>query len=396
MVRPDADDVEQRVLDVATEDVARHELGGRHVFQRRVGEDLAGHLCLREFHEEAVFEHRVHLEGVTQAHLLFRQTGNLGQLLVDEVGGQHGMRGFHGVGGGQVVVLTRVDDDAREAVDDTAHILVDEGALHVDVAEQDAVEGVVQHDIEAFESAHDGDFGHAETRAVVAEADVAAYLLAHFVQGLTHDAEVLLRGEGAAKALGGGAVRHIVQEALACGADHGDDVGSLTGTGLGLHHILVDVTRGHNNIKVWLGAFADGFEVVLAAGAAGADACQALVDDGLQRGGNLFLVARHHFGDVEFAFGHLLGDLLRVEARLDHGVGDEEQDALAEHALVLDGVHHHIGQRHIAFVHPVDAHQSGEGALHGHRGVLLAEGLHIVSDVLCQPSCILHFLKIKS
>ena len=116
----------------------------------------------------------------------------------------------------------------------------------------------------------------------------------------------------------------------------------------------------------------------------------------MQRGGNLFLVARHHLGDVEFAFGHLLGDLLRVEARLDHGVGDEEQDALAEHAFVLDGVHHHIGQRHIAFVHPVDAHQSGEGALHGHRGVLLAEGLHIVSDVLRQPSGILHFLKIKS
>ena len=135
---------------------------------------------------------------------------------------------------------------------------------------------------------------------------------------------------------------------------------------------------------------------MLAAGAAGADAREALVDDGLQRGGNLFLVAGHHLGEVEFALGDFLGNLLGFEARLDHGVGDEEQDAFAEHALVFDGVDHHIGQRHIAFVHAVDAHQSGEGALHGHRGVLLAEGLHIVSDVLRQPPGILHFLKIKS
>ena len=133
---------------------------------------------------------------------------------------------------------------------------------------------------------------------------------------------------------------------------------------------------------------------MLTACAAGADAVEALVDDGLQGVGNQFLVAGDHLGDVQFARGDLLGNLLGIEARLDHRVGDEEQDAFAQHAFVLDGVDDHIGQRHVAFIDTVDAHQSGEGALHGHRGVLLAEGLHIVSDVLRQPSGILHFFEI--
>ena len=128
--------------------------------------------------------------------------------------------------------------------------MVDEGALHVDVAEQDAVEGIVQHNVEAFESAHDGDFGHAETRAVVAEADITAYLFSHLVEGLAHDAEVLLGGEGAAEPFSGGAIRHIVEERLARGTNHCNNVGSLTGTSLGLYHIFINITRGHDDVEI--------------------------------------------------------------------------------------------------------------------------------------------------
>ena len=46
---------------------------------------------------------------------------------------------FDGIGGRQVVVLAGVDDDAGEGVDHPGEVLVDERALHVDVAEEDAV-----------------------------------------------------------------------------------------------------------------------------------------------------------------------------------------------------------------------------------------------------------------
>ena len=66
---------------------------------------------------------------------------------------------------------------------------------------ENAVQSVVEHHIQTFECAHYGDLGHAEARAVVAQADVAADLFAYFVQSLAHDPEVLLRGERAAELL---------------------------------------------------------------------------------------------------------------------------------------------------------------------------------------------------
>ena len=47
---------------------------------------------------------------------------------------------FHSVGGGQVVVLAGVDHHAGIGVDGTGEGLVYQGALHIDVAEQDAVQ----------------------------------------------------------------------------------------------------------------------------------------------------------------------------------------------------------------------------------------------------------------
>ena len=74
LVRPNTDDVEQGVLNVAAEDIAGHELCGRHVLERGLRENLAGHLRLREFQQETVLQARIHLESVTQAHLLLGQT----------------------------------------------------------------------------------------------------------------------------------------------------------------------------------------------------------------------------------------------------------------------------------------------------------------------------------
>ena len=164
-----ASHVEEGILDVAAEDVAGHELCRRHVLQRSLGENLAGHLGLCQFQQETVLEHRVHLEGVSESHLLLRQTGDEGQLLVDDIGGKHGMCSFDGIGCGQVVVLAGIDDDSCKSVDDPREELVNESPLHVDVPEEDTVEGVVEHHVESLERAHDG------------YPDIAADLLAHLV-----------------------------------------------------------------------------------------------------------------------------------------------------------------------------------------------------------------------
>ena len=153
-----------------------------------------------------------------------------------------------GVGGREVVVLAGVDDDAGARVEHAGQVLVDERALHVDVAEDDAVHGVVEHHVQALERAHGGDLRHAEAAGVVAQPDIAAQLLAHLVEAGAHEAEVLLRGVGAAEALGGQAVRHVVEQALRRGADDGDHVGAGAGGRLGLHDVLVDVAGGDDDV----------------------------------------------------------------------------------------------------------------------------------------------------
>ena len=65
-----------------------------------------------------------------------------------------------GVGGGQIVVFARVDDNASKAVDYAREILVNQCALHIDVAEQNTVEGIVKHHIEPLKGAHSGNLWH--------------------------------------------------------------------------------------------------------------------------------------------------------------------------------------------------------------------------------------------
>ena len=70
LVGEDGDDIEEGILHMAAEDVARHKLRGGHVLQGSLGEDLPGHLGLRQLIEEAVLHIGIDLKGVAQAHLL--------------------------------------------------------------------------------------------------------------------------------------------------------------------------------------------------------------------------------------------------------------------------------------------------------------------------------------
>ena len=162
--------VEQGVLNVAAEDVAGHELRGRHVLQRARWGRSHGPSAPAPAHRGSVFSTAGSISKAWPRPICSsRMPASFGEGLVQELGGEHGVGGGDGVVSRQVVVLTGVDDDARIAVDDAGEVLVDDRALHVDVAEQDAVESVVQHNVQTLQSAHGGDLGHAQAGAVVAQ-----------------------------------------------------------------------------------------------------------------------------------------------------------------------------------------------------------------------------------
>ena len=378
LVGEDGHHVEQGILDVTAENVAGHELRGGHVLQRGVGEDLAGHLRLGQLVEEGVLHGGVHFEGVAQTHLLLAHTGVLGKGLVQELGGQNGVGGGDGVVGGQIVVLTGVDDHAGIAVDHAGEVLVHDGALHVDVAEQDAVQSVVEHHVQALQSAHGGDLGHTQAGAVVAQPDIAVLLLAHLVQSRAHQAEVLLGGIGAAEALGGGAVRHIVQQGLAGGTDDGDDVGALLGTGLGLDNILVDIAGGHDDVQVGAFLVAPLLQIRIALGNVLVDALHGGVDHGSDGGADLLVGVGGNLGQVQLTLVDGLSHGLGILAGFEHGVADGPRRAHRQEGRCHHVVHHHVGQGDVHLVDAVDAQQAANRALHGDRGVLVNEPLGVV------------------
>ena len=195
-----------------------------------------------ELEPERLRQVGVDLEGVPEADLRVRQTGLLGEELVEQLAHRDRVRRLDRIGGRQVVVLAGVDDDAGAGVHLTRIPLVHKGSDRVDVAEEDPVHRVVEHHVEPLEPGEGGDLRHAEPGRVVREPYVAAELLAHVVERGPHDAEVLLRGVGAGVALAGRALGHVVEQRLTGRADHRDDVGALAGRGLGLRDVLVDVT----------------------------------------------------------------------------------------------------------------------------------------------------------
>ena len=78
--------------------------------------------------------------------------------------------------------------------------------------------------------------------------DVPALLLGRLVERAADDAEVVLRRERAAVALGGRAVRHVVEQRLRGRADDRDDVCASGRRGLGLHGVVVDVARRDDDV----------------------------------------------------------------------------------------------------------------------------------------------------
>ncbi len=287
------------------------------------------------------------------------------------------MGGGDGVVGGQIVVLAGVDDDAGISVDNAGEELVHDGALHVDVAEQNAVQSVVQHDVQTLQSAHGGDLRHAQAGAVVAQPDIAVLLLAHLIQRGAHQTEVLLGGVGAAEALGGGAVGHVVQQGLAGGADDGDDVGALLGTGLGLDNILIDITGGHDDIQVGALLVAEAAQILVALGDVVVDALDGGIHIGLNGGADLAVAVGGQFGQVQLAAVNGLCHALGILAGFQNGVADDPGGTQGQQGVFHQVVHHHVGHGHVHLVDAVDPQQTADGALHRDGGVLVDEALDV-------------------
>ena len=288
---------------------------------------------------------------------------------------------LHRIGGGEIIVLAGVDDHAGVSVDGAGEVLVHQGALHVDVSEQDAIQGVVEHHVQALEGAHGGDLGHAQAGAVVAHPDVAAHLGPHLVHGLAHQAEVLLSGVGAAEALGGGPIGDVVQQRLAGGADDGDDVGALPGGGGRLGDVLIDVTGGHDQIDPGPLLVAVLGQEVLPALPAGGDLRHGLPDHRVQDRLDLGAAVGGQRRQVQFAGGDRLGNFLGRLAGGQHGVAHPEGRALGQGALAGEMLHHHVGQGHLELVDPVDAQQAAHRPLHRHGGVAVDEPLGVVGHL---------------
>ena len=191
---------------------------------------------------------RVDLEGVAQSELPVRQPGLLGERLVQQLADRHRVGGVHSVRGGQVVVLAGVDDDPGPGVHLAGESLVHEGPDRVDVPEQDPVHRVVEHHVQPVQPGQGGDLRHAQPGCVVGQPHVPADLAADLVQSRPHQPEVLAGGVGAGVALPGGALRHVVEQALPGRADHRDHVRPGPRGGLRLRDVLVDVAGGHDQV----------------------------------------------------------------------------------------------------------------------------------------------------
>ena len=102
------------------------------------------------------------------------QPGLVREELVEQLRHRHRVRRLDRVGGGEVVVLAGVDDDAGAGVHLPGEPLVDERADRVDVAEQDAVHRVVEHHVQPLQPGQRGDLRHAQPGRVVGQPHVPA------------------------------------------------------------------------------------------------------------------------------------------------------------------------------------------------------------------------------
>ena len=289
---------------------------------------------------------------------------------------------LHRVGGRQVVVLAGVDDDPAARVELPREVLVDERALHVDVAEQDPVHRVVEQHVEPLERRGRGDLRHAQPAGVVGEHHVAPEPLRSLVERGAHDAKVLLRRVRSAEAFGRRAVRHVVDQRLRGRADHRDDLRAGLRGGDGGGAVLVDVAAGDDHVQQRRLAQRQPREQRLARAAVRVDPRQAGRGVRGERGAQRRLRRAGGVGE-RLAGRDGLGDLPRRPAGLRKRRAESARGAeLAPRQPVDDPVR----QRDAVRVHAVDPAQAQDGALDADGRVARDETFGRAGDRAGQPA----------
>ena len=91
------------------------------------------------------------------------------------------MRLFHRICRGKVIVFARIDTTPAKPL-----IILEKywsrAFLYIDVAEQDSVQRIVKHHIQAFKSAHHGNLRHTKAGTIVAQPDVPSHLIPGFAR----------------------------------------------------------------------------------------------------------------------------------------------------------------------------------------------------------------------
>src|SRR5215470_14495275 len=125
---------------MATENIAGHMPGRGHVLDGVARKEIADQLRRGDFMQEMIGRIGVNLESMTKAHLLRRDASDLRKAFVDELRGDNGMFALQRVGSGQIIIFAGIDDDASRGVNAPGEEMINEGALHINIAENNAVE----------------------------------------------------------------------------------------------------------------------------------------------------------------------------------------------------------------------------------------------------------------
>ena len=211
------------------------------------------------------------------------------------------MCSLHSISSCKVVVLTCVDDNTCKTVDYSRHELVNKGSLHVDVAEEDTVKGIIQHNIQSLKCTHNCNFRHTQTRTVVTYSNVSAKFLTNLVHCLTHNLEVGLGSISSAESLSCNTVRNIVQQTLSGCTDNGNDISTLSCCSLSLNNILIDVTGSNNYIQVRFWTLTYCIQVVLPSLSSCSYLGNAGINNRLKYSLNGSLVCNLNFGQIQIA-----------------------------------------------------------------------------------------------
>ena len=364
-----ASEVEEPVEQVTPEDVTGHVLGRRHPLERSVGEQSTGEHRVGELEAERVGDLRVDLERVPEPELPILEAGLLREVLVEQLAHRHGVRGVDGVCRGEVVVLTRVDDDPGTCVDLAAEPLVDECAHWVDVAEEDPVHRVVEHHVESLEACERGNLGHAQSGRVVRESHIAAELAAGLVECSTHETEVLLGGVRSGVPLARGPLGHVVEQRLPGRPDHGDHVGTFACRRLRLRDVLVDVAGGDDQVDPGSWGVAVLRDELVAGTPVGVDASNARGD--LRPSGLTCpcRIARFRDAEGEGSGCGLLRNRQEVVVGRQHRVPHRQGHTVFEAYLFAYDVDQAVDPRDPLDVSALQAGKAQDGALDRHRRV---------------------------